>query len=143
MSLSSLPTRISHLNLPANRWWKHNTHVTAHCTKGIAPNRPPPSSPQLRSPFTSPPPTFPLCMSTPFLPFWLLQSSYFAIFFYKREGVTRLWRNLPIWVKVARFNHFFLKKVNILSLKSNTTNISLGQHLLKKRTIGFANVLIL
>ncbi len=29
------------------------------------------------------------------------------IFFYKRGGLTRLWRNLPIRVKIARYNPFF------------------------------------
>ncbi len=36
-----------------------------------------------------------------------------AIFIYRRRGLTRLWRNLPIWVKIARFNPFFLMKVTI------------------------------
>ncbi len=35
------------------------------------------------------------------------------LFFCKREGLTRLVRNLPIWVKIARFNSFFLMKVTI------------------------------
>ncbi len=36
------------------------------------------------------------------------------ICFCKRRGLPRLWRNLPIWVKIARFNPFFLMKVTIL-----------------------------
>ncbi len=65
-----------------------------------------------------------------------------TLFFCKRGGLTRLWRNLPIWIKISCWNPFFLWKLPFQSLKSNTTNISLGQHVLQKRIIGIENALV-
>ncbi len=60
------------------------------------------------------------------------------------------WIHSPtVWMSYSSYDsieqlsiHIFLWKLTFQGLKNSTTNLSLGQHVLKKRIIGFANALV-